>query len=110
MFERFVSKLLLILSLTGLFSCQALKFYGDADKPIFSSGETEIKDAVPSDSLNVVTFNIKKARKIELAIAEMKQLEKTTPVDIYLLQEMNEKGVEDIAARLGLNYLYIPFS
>jgi len=93
-----------------LFSCQALKFYGDAEEPMFSSGGRETASAESSDSLNVVTFNIKKARKIQLAIAEMKEIERTTPVDIYLLQEMNEEGVDAIAKGLGLNYLYIPFS
>lgn len=105
-----VSNLFLIIFLVNLFSCRTLDFYGDAGKPIFSSGEKEIADAKPSDSLNVVTFNIKKAGKIRLAISEMKELEKKTPVDIYLLQEMNENGVEAIAMGLGLNYLYIPIA
>jgi endonuclease/exonuclease/phosphatase family metal-dependent hydrolase len=106
-----VSRLIpVLLLLIGLSSCHTLKFYGDADKPIFSSDENAIAATGSSDSLNVVTFNIKKARKIELAISELRQLQTTTPVDIYLLQEMNEKGVEAIATGLGLNYLYIPFS
>jgi len=100
----------LIIFLVFLFSCRALNFYGDADKPIFNSGEKEIEKEEPCDSLNVVTFNIKKARKIQLAISEMKEVEKKTPVDIYLLQEMNEEGVEAIASGLGLNYLYIPIA
>jgi len=110
MCKSLVNPLLLILLLISLNSCHTLKFYGDADKPIFSSPNTDPANTGSSDSLNVVTFNIKKARKIELAIAEMQRLEKTTPVDIFLLQEMNEKGVEAIAMDLGLNYLYIPFS
>lgn len=105
-----VRNLFQIISLICLFSCRALNFYGDADKPFFNSGNKEIVNPEPSDSLNVVTFNIKKARKIELAISEMKELEKKTPVDIYLLQEMNEEGVEAIARDLGLNYLYIPIA
>jgi len=105
-----VSKLVLIIGLICLFSCRALDFYGDADKPFFNSDKKEIANPEAADSLNVVTFNIKKARKIELAIAEMKALEKKTPVDIYLLQEMNEEGVEAIAKGLGLNYLYIPIA
>jgi len=105
-----VSKLVLIIGLICLFSCRALDFYGDADKPFFNSDEKEISNPEAADSLNVVTFNIKKARKIELAISEMKALEKKTPVDIYLLQEMNEEGVQAIAKGLGLNYLYIPIA
>jgi len=105
-----VSKLVLIIGLMCLFSCRALDFYGDADKPFFNSDEKEISNPEAADSLNVVTFNIKKARKIELAISEMKALEKKTPVDIYLLQEMNEEGVQAIAKGLGLNYLYIPIA
>jgi endonuclease/exonuclease/phosphatase family metal-dependent hydrolase len=91
-------------------SCRSLNFYSAAGKPIFNSGAYNTAPTEPIDSLNVVTFNIKKARKIQLAISEMKALEKKTPVDIYLLQEMNEEGVETIAADLGLNYLYIPIA
>jgi len=93
-----------------LFSCRALSFYGDADKPFFYSGNKVIPSQETSDSLTVVTFNIKKARKIEMAISELKELKKKSPVDIYLLQEMDEKGVQTIAANLNLNYLYIPIA
>lgn len=58
----------------------------------------------------MLTFNIKKARKIELAISEIQAFEKTKNIDVYLLQEMDEKGVEAIAKKLGLNYLYFPIS
>jgi len=75
-----VSNLFLIVFQICLFSCRALNFYGDADKPFFNSGEKEIASTEPSDTLNVVTFNIKKARKIQLAISEMKQLEKQRPL------------------------------
>ncbi|HTI93897.1 MAG TPA: hypothetical protein VL727_25060 [Puia sp.] len=109
-FNKMKSTLFLIVFLICLCSCRALNFYGDADKPFFNSSKKEIATTEPSDSLNVVTFNIKKARKIQLAISEMKQLERKTPVDIYLLQEMNENGVESIAKDLGLNYLYIPIA
>lgn len=93
-----------------LFSCHTLEFYGDAGKPVYYSGKKAKAANEPADSLDVVTFNIKKARKIPLAIAEMQQWEKRTPIDIYLLQEMNEKSVDTIAAQLDLNYLYIPIA
>lgn len=110
MSSHFVSRIVPVIALSFLFSCRALDFYGDGDKPICYSGNNGSTGQGNGDSLTVVTFNIKKARKIELAIAEMKQLEKKDPVDIYLLQEMDEQGVEAIAADLGFNYLYIPIA
>ena len=110
MFRPTLKHLLPTLFLIPLLSCHTLSFYGEAGRPMFRSEKAEIATPESPDSLNVVTFNIKKARKIELAVAEMRQLEQKTPVDIYLLQEMSEEGAETIATDLGLNYLYIPFS
>ena len=95
-------------------SCAAVQFYGDPEKPFDYSSPAQDQavkrtDSIPqTDSLNVVTFNIKKARKIQLAISELQEFEHTKQVDVYLLQEMDEKGVEAIAKELHLNYLYIP--
>jgi endonuclease/exonuclease/phosphatase family metal-dependent hydrolase len=58
----------------------------------------------------VLTFNIKKSIKIQLAISEIREFEKTRTIDIFLLQEMDEKGMEEIANALYLNYLYFPVS
>ncbi|HVS97068.1 MAG TPA: endonuclease/exonuclease/phosphatase family protein [Puia sp.] len=110
MYRPTLQHLLATMLLIPMFSCHTLSFYGEADRPMFRSDRGEIAAAGTPDSLNVVTFNIKKARKIELAVSEMKQVEEKTPVDIYLLQEMSEEGAETIATDLGLNYLYIPFS
>jgi endonuclease/exonuclease/phosphatase family metal-dependent hydrolase len=104
------NSLIAILLLAGLFSCRSLQFYGDPNKPIFQADTKTVAAEAPADSLNVVTFNIKKARKISLAISEMREWEKKTAIDIYLLQEMNEEGVASIAKGLGLNYLYIPIA
>ena len=51
---------------------------------------------------------MQKAEKIQQAIVELQSFEKTTPVDIYLLQEMDEEGVRFMAEELKLNYLYLP--
>ncbi len=110
MHMRLVKNLSIIVFLFFLYSCHALSFYGDVDKPFFYSGKKIISGQEASDSLTVVTFNIKKARKIQMAVSELRQLEKKSTVDIYLLQEMDEKGVETIAADLDLNYLYIPIA
>jgi|GEM_PF-542377 len=89
-------------------SCVTVRVYKDTNQPEFYSNSKKNQTAAQSDTLNVVTFNIKKAEKIQLATLELQQFEKTKNVDIYLLQEMDETGVESIANNLGLNYLYIP--
>lgn len=110
MCRHFLNNLILIISLSCMYSCRDLSFYGEPGNPFFYSERKGITNNEPSDSLNVVTFNIKKARKIRLAISEMKHLETQTTIDIFLLQEMNEEGVQTIAADLALNYLYIPIA
>jgi endonuclease/exonuclease/phosphatase family metal-dependent hydrolase len=91
-------------------SCSKLQFLEKSDNPLFYSSKDSLAVIDQNDSLTVLTFNIKKARKIQLAITELKQFEKTKKIDVYLLQEMDEKGVEAIARELNLNYLYIPIS
>jgi endonuclease/exonuclease/phosphatase family metal-dependent hydrolase len=59
-------------------------------------------------ALEVVTFNIEFAREIERAIALLQTSAALRDVDILLLQEMDEPGVQRIALALGLNYVYIP--
>src|SRR4051794_5283799 len=93
--------------ISSLLSCATVQVYKEAGKPVFYANENCLPSG-QADSLNVVTFNIKEAEKIQLATLELQQLEKTRPVDIYLLQEMDEKGAEAIARELKLNYLYIP--
>jgi endonuclease/exonuclease/phosphatase family metal-dependent hydrolase len=110
MLKRLVKGRSIIVFLAFLYSCRGLFFYSDVDKPFFYSGKKVIPSREASDSLTVVTFNIKKARKIQMAISELQKLKKKSTVDIYLLQEMDEKGVETIAAALDLNYLYIPIA
>lgn len=99
---------LLAVFVTTLLSCGTVKVYKELDQPVFRSKEETVQPTAATDSLNVVTFNIKKALKVDLAASELQQFQKSKPVDVYLLQEMDEKGVAEIAARLGLNYLYIP--
>lgn len=97
-----------LLTLTSLLSCGTVQVYQEPDEPVFRYQENETPSGTQTDSLNVVTFNIKKAEKIALASTELEALQLKKNVDVYLLQEMDEKGVETIAKNLGLNYLYIP--
>ena len=90
-----------------LVSCGTVQVYKDPLEPIFLSNQLK-ETPGELDSINVVTFNIKEAEKIDLAITELQQLEKTHTIDVYLLQEVDEKGVELLASQLKLNYLYVP--
>lgn len=91
-----------------LFSCGTVQVYKEPGEPILYSNEKNFDADGSADSLNVLTFNIEKAEKIELALGELQQLEKTSKVDIYLLQEVDEKAVQSIATALGSNYLFFP--
>lgn len=98
----------MLLFVTCLLSCVSVRVYKEPDEPLFQSQANNPQPIKDADSISVVTFNIKKAKKTELAAEELQQFRKTRNVDIYLLQEMDEKGVEVIAKTLNLNYLYIP--
>lgn len=97
-----------LLFVSCLLSCATVQVYREPDQPVFQSQAKNTQSVKDADSISVVTFNIKKAKKTQLAAVELQQFRKTRNVDIYLLQEMDEKGVEVIAKTLNLNYLYIP--
>lgn len=98
----------LLLFVTSFVSCGTLQVYNEPDRPVFQFQDEVSQTKAPTDSLRVVTFNIRKAEKIELATAELQQLQKEKNIDVFLLQEMDEQGAAAIAKSLNLNYLYIP--
>ena len=106
--QSFAFKTAFLFCVVTLLSCGTVRVYYQPDKPIFASNEINNTPSVHGDSLTVLSFNIAKAKKIREAISELQVFEKNTPVDIYLLQEMDEEGVQSIAKALNLNYLYIP--
>ena len=95
-----VNKYLLFLGFVLCISCGTVKIYNDIDKPILLSNNFKNQEQDHSDSLRVLTFNIEKAEKIQLAISEFQHLNTTDSIDIYLLQEMDEDGVKTIAKAL----------
>ncbi len=106
--KNHLTRLSVIFFAICLSSCGTVQFYKETDKPIFYSNKKNAANTEVSDSLNVLTFNIKEAQKIDLAITELKEFEKSKSIDVYLLQEMDENGAATIAKELHLNYLYIP--
>jgi endonuclease/exonuclease/phosphatase family metal-dependent hydrolase len=67
-----------------------------------SSGRSDTK------GLLIVTFNVRFAKHIDRALTLLEGNDTLQGVDILALQEMDERGVEKIAIRLGLNYVYYP--
>ena len=61
----------------------------------------------PTDSLLVVSYNIKFSENADLAVADLRAAGLDRP-DILLLQEMEPADVESIARALGLNHVYHP--
>lgn len=106
--KRLVVHSLSLLCLTGLLSCGTVQVYNAPDRPVFHSGEEAPQKTEQTGTLSVVTFNIRRAIKTSLAASELQQLQNTKNADVFLLQEMDESGVREIAKRLNLNYLYIP--
>ncbi len=59
-------------------------------------------------SFRVVSFNIKFSRNVRGAIGVLTSQSELRGADALLLQEMDHKGVKQIADALGLNYVYYP--
>ena len=71
-----------LLFIACICACVTVRVYKDTNQPEFYSNSKKNQTARQSDTLNVVTFNIKKAEKIQLATLELQQFEKTKNVDI----------------------------
>jgi endonuclease/exonuclease/phosphatase family metal-dependent hydrolase len=105
-------KFLLLLCLLGVSSvliiaCHPAVNYLDPEGPKFS-GNLAPGNAVFSDTVKIVSFNIEFAEKIDQAILELSTVETLKNADIILLQEMDEQGCERIAQALKYNFIYYP--
>lgn len=81
--------------------------HGEQTGPRFI-GDHSLSRSLGSRSLRVVTFNIRHSRFISRALDLFEQSEALQDLDILALQEMDEGGVDQIARRFGLNYVYYP--
>jgi endonuclease/exonuclease/phosphatase family metal-dependent hydrolase len=80
------------------------------DSPRFSANyAVAVADTTTPPHLRIVTFNIKLARRIDRAI-EILGTDSLRNADILALEEMDDAGVDRIARRLRLNYVYYPGS
>src|SRR6476620_953016 len=73
----------LMLIVFFLESCGTVQVYNEPDRPVFHSGEKALENNDQTDSLSVVTFNIRKAVKTQLAATELQQFQKARNADVY---------------------------
>ncbi|HMB23940.1 MAG TPA: endonuclease/exonuclease/phosphatase family protein [Anaerolineales bacterium] len=83
------------------------KNYPDPNYPYYSNNYAVESSKMP-ETLTVLSYNIWFGENIDQALSELKEIESQKELDILLLQEMDEVGVEQIARELQLNYIYFP--
>jgi endonuclease/exonuclease/phosphatase family metal-dependent hydrolase len=98
----------LFLILLVAYQAYAAKNYLEPDAPFYSGNYAVRELAHHIETLTVVSYNIGYALNIDRAIADIRQIRSQRGLDVLLLQEMDEPGMEQIARDLQLNYVYYP--
>ena len=103
--KRFTGAAVLLL----LTACRAFTNYQGLTGPRFAA-DLPLVSAVahPPATLRVVTYNVQWARHIDRAIAVLQSRVGLAGADIITLQEMDDQGTQQIAAALGMAYVYYP--
>jgi endonuclease/exonuclease/phosphatase family metal-dependent hydrolase len=83
------------------------KNYLEKNSPSFSRNYA-VENSGLVDAITVISYNIWFGLKPERAISELKEFQSRHPLDILLLQEMDDVSTEKIAHELQLNYVYYP--
>ena len=86
--------------------CHSVVNYGDAAGPRYA-GQRAAAPPAP-EQLKVVSFNVKFAVHVDRAIDLLRGNDSLRGADILLLQEMDARGVEQVADALDLSYVYYP--
>ncbi len=89
-------------------ACTIEENYTNPDGPRYVADHTE-GEAAPSDAWLVVSYNLAFGDDVPAAI-EALDLAPLADADVILMQEMDELGVEAIAAHHRLSYVYYPAS
>jgi endonuclease/exonuclease/phosphatase family metal-dependent hydrolase len=85
----------------------AAQNYLDPNAPFFSGSFAAENETTPED-LTILSYNISYGRSIDRALIEIKEFQSQKMLDILLLQEMEEVGVERMARELRMDYVYFP--
>jgi endonuclease/exonuclease/phosphatase family metal-dependent hydrolase len=100
--------------LAAALGCAAGTNYTRPDEPRFAGGPLDTTRSAAAQGpgvprpLRIVSFNIQFAREVEAAIRFLQADEDLRGADLIALQEMDEAGVERIAAALSYRYVYYP--
>jgi len=86
--------------------CRSAVNYGDSAGPRYA-GE-QVSPVPAPGQLRVVSFNVKFAQRVDLAIELLRHNDSLRGADILLLQEMDARGVREIADALAMSYVYYP--
>ncbi len=98
----------LILILLVAYQAYAAKNYLDPNTPFYAKNYAAGRPDHRVETITVVSYNIGYALNIDWAIEDIRQIRDQRGLDILLLQEMDEPGMEQIARDLQLNYVYYP--
>lgn len=96
----------MLLAALVLSACATVNFTSP-EGPLYTGSFASLP--AEDESLRLVTYNIKLAKRIALATSVL-QKPPLAGADILALQEMDSQGVEQIAAALGMHYVYYPSS
>jgi endonuclease/exonuclease/phosphatase family metal-dependent hydrolase len=99
---RPIAAALLLLAAGG---CAHARNYPDPYGPRFA-GWHALPD--PDPVLRVATFNVRWGREVGKAEGLLRSEPTLRDADILFLQEMGPRGVEELATRLGYDYVYYP--
>lgn len=84
--------------------------YTDLVSPRYFSAARVDSTRATQDTLRLVSFNVKYALQVPLAIQLLRDCDSLRGADVILLQEMDEAGVQMMADSMGMGYVYYPAS
>lgn len=85
-----------------------LAIYEDPQGPKFEGSFAAEPPQKQSSLLKVVSYNIDDGKEVKQAARELSMYNPLRGADFFLLQEMDEAGVEQLARELQANYIYYP--
>ena len=97
----------LLLCVTLVAACRTGQNYPGIVEPRYA-GSAVPTNRPASDTLRIVSFNVKYAERVDSAIVVLTSEPALRDADVLLLQEMDAAGTRRIAQALGMSYVYYP--